>query len=120
MTAEGQVVLFRFPRTDQVAGKLRPALLLRALPGPYDDWLVCMISTRLYHAVPGIDEILPDTEPDFASTGLKSTSLIRLTRLAVVSADIIEGTLGQLAVSRLERLRTRLGEWITAGTQGIV
>jgi len=117
MTAEGQVVLFRFPRTDQVAGKLRPALVLRGLPGPYHDWLVCMISTRLYHAVPGIDDIIPDTDPDFASTGLKSTSLIRLTRLAVVSADIFEGTLGQLAASRLERLRTRLGEWLTGGTQ---
>lgn len=72
MIAEGQIVLFGFPRTDQVAGKLRPALVLRALPGRYDDWLVCMISTRLYHAVPGIDEIIPETDPDFAATGLRS------------------------------------------------
>lgn len=27
MTAEGQIVLFAFPQTDQAAGKLRPALL---------------------------------------------------------------------------------------------
>lgn len=120
MTAEGQIVLFEFPRTDQDAGKLRPALVLRALPGPYDDWLVCMISTRLYHAVPGIDEIIPETDPDFAATGLRSTSLIRLTRLAVVCVDILEGTLGQIAEARLDRLRARLGEWITAGTQATV
>ena len=33
MIAEGQIVLFRFPQTDQEAGKLRPALVLRRLPG---------------------------------------------------------------------------------------
>ncbi|WP_295430773.1 hypothetical protein [uncultured Thiodictyon sp.] len=37
--------------------------------------------------------------------------------MAVVCVDILEGTLGQIAQSRLERLRTRLGDWITAGTQ---
>ena len=35
MIREGQVVLFRFPQTDQVSGKLRPALVLRRLPGPH-------------------------------------------------------------------------------------
>ncbi len=60
MTAEGQIFLFGFPRTDQTAGKLRPAPVLRALPGRYGDWLVCMISTRLHHAVPGIDEVIPN------------------------------------------------------------
>ncbi|MBA4417504.1 MAG: hypothetical protein C0392_06300 [Syntrophus sp. (in: bacteria)] len=33
MTAEGQIVLFRFPQTDQQSGKLRPALIIRRLPG---------------------------------------------------------------------------------------
>jgi mRNA interferase MazF len=43
MKREGQIVLFRFPQTDLASGKLRPALLLKDLPGPYDDWLICMI-----------------------------------------------------------------------------
>ena len=44
MKRAGQIVLFRFPRTDLGEGKLRPALLLARLPGEYDDWLICMIS----------------------------------------------------------------------------
>jgi hypothetical protein len=28
MISEGQIVLFRFPQTDQQAGKLRPALVV--------------------------------------------------------------------------------------------
>jgi len=40
MIAEGQTVLFRFPQTGQTEGKLRPALVLRRLPGQYNDWLI--------------------------------------------------------------------------------
>ena len=39
MIREGQIVLFRFPQTDRTSGKLRPALVIRKLPGQYDDWL---------------------------------------------------------------------------------
>ncbi|OPY67119.1 MAG: hypothetical protein A4E57_02489 [Syntrophorhabdaceae bacterium PtaU1.Bin034] len=47
MIAEGQTVLFRFPQTDQQEGKLRPALVIRKVPDRYEDWLVCMISSRV-------------------------------------------------------------------------
>jgi hypothetical protein len=40
MKRAGQIVLFRFPRTDLVEGKLRPALLLGRLPGEYEDELI--------------------------------------------------------------------------------
>ena len=39
MKESGQIVLFRFPRADLSEGKLRPALLLSEVPGPYEDWL---------------------------------------------------------------------------------
>ena len=46
MKKAGQVVLLRFPQTDLEQGKLRPALLLGKLPGEYDNWLICMISSQ--------------------------------------------------------------------------
>jgi mRNA interferase MazF len=45
MKEAGQVVVFRFPQTDLEEVKLRPALLIGKLPGNYDDWLICMISS---------------------------------------------------------------------------
>ena len=51
MIEGGQVVLFTFPKTDQAAGKLRPALVLQSLPGSHDDWLICMISSQLRQQV---------------------------------------------------------------------
>lgn len=48
MIQERQVVLFRFPQTNQTAGKLRPALVIRKLFGLLGDWLICMISSHSF------------------------------------------------------------------------
>ena len=50
MITKGQIVLFRFPQTE---AKLRPALLLRQLPGQYNNWLICMISSQHFRANDG-------------------------------------------------------------------
>jgi hypothetical protein len=55
MIAPGDIVLFRFPQTDLRIGKLRPALLMKELPGGLDDWLVCMISSQMHQEIPGLD-----------------------------------------------------------------
>ncbi len=51
MIREGDVVLFEFAYTDQSEAALRSALVLRGLPGQFDDWLICMISSRLYRHI---------------------------------------------------------------------
>ncbi len=93
MIEDGQIVLFTFPQTDQSIGKLRPALVLRSLPGAYDDWLICMISTRVHEQVSEVDEVIRDSDADFPQSGLKVTSLVRVTRVA---AAIFAGEKGSL------------------------
>lgn len=112
MIQEGQIVLFAFPQADQASGKLRPALVLRASPGPHDDWLICMISSQLRHEIPAVDEVVRATDGDFAQTGLKVTSVIRTMRLAIVSAEVLQGAIGTITNERLGRIRRRLAAWI--------
>ena len=112
MKQAGQIVLFNFPQTDFGAGKRRPALLLARLPGDYNDWLICMISSRLHQYVGGLDEIIDEDSPDFIRSGLKAASVIRATRLAVVSGDILLGTIGEISLDRLIRVKNNLGDWI--------
>jgi mRNA interferase MazF len=38
----GDIVLFRFPRADLQAEKLRPALVVAVTPGRYDDLLFAL------------------------------------------------------------------------------
>jgi mRNA interferase MazF len=108
----GQIVLFKFPQTDLVLGNLRPSLLIAPIPSSYDDWLVCMISTKIHQAIPDFDEIIQTTDPDFSQTRLKSESVLRLSRLAVVSETIFVGKLGEISQIRLKKVKDNLAEWI--------
>lgn len=112
MIIEGQIVLFRFPQTDQQIGKLRPALTIRKLPGNYNDWLICMISSQLDQQISGFDEMVTVNDPDFTESGLKSSSLIRISRLAVVNGDFLLGKIGQIDDLRLNRIKHNLSQWL--------
>ena len=114
MKQAGQIVLFRFPQTDLEEGKLRPALLLGKLPGEYDDWLICMISSQIRHFIPGFDEVIQETDADFAGSGLKLTSVVRVGRLAVVEGEILLGAIGQITSERLQSIKSRLAQWLTS------
>lgn len=115
MIQEGQIAVFAFPQTDQRIGKLRPALVLRKLPDKYDDWLICMVSTQLSNVLSGFDEVITDKDPGFPQSGLKVSSLIRISRLAVVSGDVLLGSIGNISAERLHVIKTRISQWI-AGT----
>ena len=112
MKQAGQIILFRFPQTDLEEGKLRPALLLGKLPGDYDDWLICMISSQTRHYVPQFDEIIQENDSDFARSGLKAVSVIRVGRLAAVEGKVLLGATGQISPERLQRIKNHLAEWI--------
>lgn len=108
----GQIVLFEFPHTDFSSTKLRPVLLLSKLPGDFDDWLICMISTKKHQYIEGLDEIITEESSDFAKSGLKTESVIRATRIAVVSGEILVGAIGEISQERLTRIKKNLAKWI--------
>jgi mRNA interferase MazF len=113
MKQAGQIVLFRFLQTDLEEGKLRPALLLGKLPGEFDDWLICMVSSQTRHFIAGFDEIIRGTDSDFSESGLKVESVIRVGRLAAVDGEILLGAIGNISLERLQRVKGNLAEWLT-------
>jgi mRNA interferase MazF len=112
MKQAGQIVLFRFPQTDLAAGKLRPALILGKLPGDYDDWLICMVSSQTRQQIPEFDEIVAESDADYGASGLKVASVIRVGRLAVVDGGVLLGATGHIRPERLQRIKNRLAAWI--------
>lgn len=108
----GQIVLFRFPQTDLSSGKIRPALLIAEAPSKYSDWLVCMISSQGHQNLSGISDLISASDADFAKTGLKGDSIVRLTRLAIVSESIFLGTIGAISEDRLRSIKFKLADWI--------
>ncbi|MGH7255381.1 MAG: type II toxin-antitoxin system PemK/MazF family toxin [Nitrospirales bacterium] len=118
MRRAGQVALLRFPTTELTPGKPRPVLLIAPTPGPYEDWLVCMISTRIRQALESFDEVIDQGTEDFQRSGLKVASVVRVSRLAVVATETLVGTVGQISPERLERIRRKLVGWIE-GTERV-
>lgn len=100
---DGDVIVVSLPQHD---GRLkeRPALCLRRLP-PFQDLLVCGISTQLDQLAPELDETITPNDADFRTSGLKEASLIRLGYLAVLPAAKCKGRIGSVSAVRLERLR---------------
>jgi len=62
-----QIAILQFSTVALTAGKPRPVLLVAPVPGPYQAWLVCMLSTQLQQAVEGFDEVIVALDSDFGS-----------------------------------------------------
>jgi len=107
---QGDVVLTPVPQANGIL-KNRPAIFLREMP-PYRDVLVCGISTQLHQQVNGFDEVVDQTDSDFATTGLRTTSLIRLGFLAVLPRSAVIGSIGSVSPERHKRLLTRLSDYL--------
>lgn len=111
MKRAGQIVLTSFPYTDLSGAKLRPVLMLRRA-SRFDDWLVCMVSSRIEQAETGFDEVLLPADADFVRSGLKAVSVLRLSRLAVLESSLLAGSIGAIDDERLSLVRQRLARWI--------
>lgn len=91
--------------------KKRPALVLTVMP-PYNDLLICGISSKVRQKVEGFDEVVFENDTDFAASGLKVSSLIRLGMVATIPKSGVLGELGTLPIKRVSRLRNKLADHI--------
>ena len=73
-----------------------------------------MISTQLAQEISGIDELMQTEDSDFENSGLKTQSLFRVTRIAVVEQDIFAGIIGEISTERLLKIKKSLADWITS------
>jgi mRNA interferase MazF len=108
----GKIVLVDLLQSDGQY-KLRPALVLKQLP-KFNDFVVCGISTQLHQHLPGIDELIHETDPVFAETGLQKSSVVRLLYLAVVPNKQVAGTIGQMVPSLHKKLLKRLADFLVS------
>ena len=82
------------------------------MPGRHEDILMAMISSKTHQFIVGFDELIKETDPDFTMTGLKQTSVIRLSRLATIQKRIIPAKLGEIDDARLAVIYDRLCDFL--------
>lgn len=106
----GDIVLIPLPQIAGGPAKLRPALLLALLPGPYQNLLLCGVSTQIHQMQPNWDELLQSSDSDYAASGVHHPSAIRLSYLYAADPREIAGVIGRIDAARLQRLRLRLSD----------
>ncbi len=104
----GEIHLASLPFGDVPGMKLRPVLLLTGLVGPVPEVLVAYISSVFPSALLSSDLVLDPSRPDHASTNLKSTSVLRLHKLATIHATSIARRLGCLSPAVSPEIARRL------------
>ena len=93
----GKVVLLRFPFTDGLGYKRRPALVLKDFGD--GDILVCRVTSKIYKSK--YDIYLHDWE----KFGLKLPSVVRVHKMATLETDLIETDMGQIDEATLSKIK---------------
>ena len=106
----GSIVLIRYPFTDLTAAKVRPALVVTpdTLIPRLDDVLCLFISSATPEELLPTDLHLEVTDPSFVQTGLKSRSVFRTHKLALLHKRLVLRVLGDADSVLLETINSRL------------
>ena len=94
---KGKIVLVPFPFEDLTAEKVRPALCLTDPIGPHRHLIMAFISSQMPTSVSATDIVLDSRQKDFAATGLRVPSVLRLHRRVKLTSALIQRELGQLS-----------------------
>jgi len=90
----GDIVLVPFPFTDLSGRKVRPALIVS--PDPVGgDILVAFISSVIPPVPEPTEYVLDVTHPAFVQTGLRSTSVFKMGKIATLHRSLILRRLGR-------------------------
>ncbi|PAX60504.1 type II toxin-antitoxin system PemK/MazF family toxin [Brunnivagina elsteri] len=101
--SKGDIVLTQFPFTDLSQTKLRPAVILW-VDLAKDEITLCFISSQNVNNLTSEEFAIIDSDADFATTGLRISSKVRVTRLATLNRLLVVRRLGQLTTKHIQKL----------------
>ena len=102
---KGKIVLIPFPFTDLSFAKLRPALIIHE---GKRDVIVAFISSRIPDEISKKEVLITSRHPSFRRTGLKTSSIIKLDKIATVLKEFIVGELGEIDENLRKEINERL------------
>jgi len=102
------IVLVEFPYDDLSNSKIRPAYALTDLIGEHYHVILALITSRIPAQPLATDLILNAAHPDFASSGLKKPSTLRLNHLITLRNSMIQRQLGELSLETHSQIVEKL------------
>jgi mRNA interferase MazF len=107
-TIKRSIVLVEFPYDDLSDRKIRPAYVLTNPIGEYRHIILALITSRIPTQPLVTDLILDGAHPDFAMTGLKKASTLRLNHLLTLRYAMIQRQLGELSPATHQQIAEKL------------
>ncbi len=105
---KGKVVLVPFPFDDLSAAKVRPVVCLTEAVGAYRHVVLAFITSRIPADLLASDLVLDAADANFASTGLRVTSTVRLHRFMATTTVFILRELGELTPAMQKAVADKL------------
>lgn len=105
---KGKVVLVPFPFDDLSGTKVRPAVCLTEPTGRHRHVVLAFITSQAPPDVLATDLLLDTGDTDFAATGLRVASTLRLHRPMTATTALIRRELGQLSPRQQAHVARRL------------
>jgi mRNA interferase MazF len=105
---KGKVVLVPFPFDDLSTVKARPAVCLTEPLGLHRHVVLAFITSQILTDPLDTDIVLDSSLADFAATGLRASSTLRLHRLMTASASLIQRELRELSPAMQAEVSVRL------------
>lgn len=105
-----EIYLAGFPFGDTAGMKLRPVLTLTASQGLIPEVLVAYISSVVPDRLLPSDIVIDPTVAEHRSTRLKTSSVIRLHKLATIHTRAISRRLGKIPPSTADEVAQKLRE----------
>lgn len=103
-----KIILTPFPFTNLSGSKPRPAIVVSESENDGPDVIPAFISSVFHSSLQPTDELLLSSDSEFASTGLKKTSVFKMSKLATIEKSIIYGEIGEASAVLQERLDAKL------------
>lgn len=103
----GDVVIATFPFTDLSSSKRRPAVVL-TINTNTNDVILAFISSVVPTRLAPFDIALSPSDAEFAQSGLKVPSVIRLNKLATVEQRLLTRRIGSLTTNLVHLLDQKL------------
>lgn len=110
LVTRGSIVLIRYPFTDLTAAKVRPAMVVTPdfMIPRLDDVLCLFISSSMPEDLLPTDLVLGMNAPSFEKSGLKSPSVFRTHKLALLHKRLVLRVLGEADGALFGAINSRL------------
>ena len=105
---KGKVVLVPFPFDDLSGMKVRPAVCLTDAIGTHRHVILAFITSQVLPDTLDSGVLLDSNQPDFAETGLRVSSTLRLHRMMTATTRLIQRRLGELSPAKQAEVDSKL------------